>query len=73
MKTLTPPQARFDKLLIDKGIVTHRRFSDLVGLDETAFSTVYNGKRDFPEKHLAAAADALGENIDFTRALLSFK
>ena len=72
MKTLTPAQIRFDKLLLDKGINTHRRFSDSVGVDETAFSGIYNGKRKFPDKHLAAAADALGENIDFTRALLQF-
>ena len=66
-------QKRFDKLLIDKGIKTHRRFADLVGIDETAFSGVYNGHRPFPEKHLAAAADALGVNIDYVRGLLCFK
>jgi len=71
-KELTPAQKRFDKLLIDKGIRTHRSFADSVGIDETLFSGVYNGYREFPAKHLSNAADALGENIDFVRGLLRF-
>lgn len=71
-KELTPAQARFDKLLIDKGIITHRAFADIIGMDETYFSGVYNGTKRFPAKHLNAAAEALGDNVDFVRGLLIF-
>lgn len=70
---LTPSQIRFKKFLLDKGIKSNRRFADSVGIDETLFSMVFNGHRKFPEKHLVAAADVLGENVDFARALLIFE